>query len=158
VIFSTEQLLVCTNALTTKLVPELNIVPARGQIVLTSPIPGLAMKGAFHYDEGFYYFRNLGDRIMLGGARNKAFEAERTSEMITSEAIQQHLETFISTHLLAGKEFTIEQRWSGIMGFTENKEPVVQRLNSNTAVAIACNGMGVALSPIIAENVCEMML
>jgi glycine/D-amino acid oxidase-like deaminating enzyme len=156
--FTAEQVLICTNALTSKLVPELNIVPARGQIVLTSPVEGLKMKGAFHYDEGFYYFRNLGDRILLGGARNKAFEAERTNEMITSEAIQQHLENFIAEHLLPRQEFTIEQRWSGIMGFTDNKEPVVKQISDNVAVAIACNGMGVALSPIIAEKVCEMML
>ncbi len=156
--FTAEQILICTNALTSKLVQEVNIVPARGQIVLTSPIPGLKMKGAFHYDEGFYYFRNLGDRLMLGGARNKAFEVERTNEMITSDEIQQHLEKFISEHLLPGKDFSIEQRWSGIMGFTDNKEPVVKRLSNNTAVALACNGMGVALSPIIAEKVCEMML
>lgn len=156
--FNTEQMLICTNALTASLVPELNIVPARGQIVLTSPIPNLKMKGAFHYDEGFYYFRNLGDRILLGGARNKAFEAEQTSEMITSDVIQQHLENFIAQHLLHGQEFMIEQRWSGIMGFTENKKPIVKKLNNNVGVAIACNGMGVALSPIIAEKVCEMMM
>lgn len=156
--FNAEQMLICTNALTAALVPELNIVPARGQIVLTSPIPNLKMKGAFHYDEGFYYFRNLGDRILLGGARNKAFEAEQTSEMITSDVIQQHLENFIAQHLLHGQEFMIEQRWSGIMGFTENKKPIVKKLNNNVGVAIACNGMGVALSPIIAEKVCEMMM
>ncbi len=156
--FNAEQMLICTNALTAALVPELNIVPARGQIVLTSPIPNLKMKGAFHYDEGFYYFRNLGDRILLGGARNKAFEAEQTSEMITSDVIQQHLENFIAQHLLPREKFTIEQRWSGIMGFTDNKEPMVKKLNNNVGVAIACNGMGVALSPIIAEKVCEMML
>lgn len=156
--FNAEQILICTNALTSSLVPELNIVPARGQIVLTSPIQGLKMKGAFHYDEGFYYFRNLGNRILLGGARNKAFEAEQTSEMTTSEAIQQHLENFIEQHLLPVQEFSIEQRWSGIMGFTENKEPILKKLNNHVAVAIACNGMGVALSPIIAEKVCEMML
>jgi gamma-glutamylputrescine oxidase len=115
------------------------------------------MKGAFHYDEGFYYFRNLGNRVLLGGARNKAFDAERTTEMITSEIIQHQLEQFLSGHILPGQSFTIEQRWSGIMGFTDNKEPITKRLDDNISVAISCNGMGVALAPIIAEKVCEMM-
>jgi gamma-glutamylputrescine oxidase len=155
--FSADRLLVCTNAFTSSLLPGFNIVPARGQIVLTSPVEGLKMKGAFHYDEGFYYFRDLGGRILLGGARNKAFEAERTTKMITSDDIQQQLEQFISTHLLPGRQFTIEQRWSGIMGFTDDKEPVVQKISDEVAVAISCNGMGVALAPVIAEKVCEMM-
>jgi gamma-glutamylputrescine oxidase len=152
-----QQLLICTNAFTSTLLPELNIIPARGQIILTTPIEGLSMKGAFHYDEGFYYFRNLGNRVLLGGARNKAFDAERTTEMITSEIIQHQLEQFLSHHILPGQSFTIEQRWSGIMGFTDNKEPITKRLDDNISVAISCNGMGVALAPIIAEKVCEMM-
>lgn len=155
--FSTERLLICTNAFTTALLPELNIVPARGQIVLTAPVESLKIKGAFHYDEGFYYFRNLGNRILLGGARNSAFDAERTTAMETTELIQKQLERFIATHLLPGRSFTIEQRWSGIMGFTANKEPVVKKLTDDIAVAISCNGMGVALAPVIAEKVCEML-
>ena len=35
--FSTHQLLFCTNAFTQTLLPELNITPARGQVILTSP-------------------------------------------------------------------------------------------------------------------------
>jgi gamma-glutamylputrescine oxidase len=155
--FTTARLLVCTNAFTSELVPDLDIVPARGQIVLTSPVEGLKMKGAFHYDRGFYYFRDLGSRILLGGARNKAFEAERTTEMMTSEEIQQQLELFIARHLLPRQRFTIEQRWSGIMGFTDDKEPVIKHISEGVTVAISCNGMGVALSPVIAEKVCEMM-
>jgi glycine/D-amino acid oxidase-like deaminating enzyme len=152
-----ERLLVCTNAFTPELLPQLKIAPARGQVLLTSPIEGLKWKGAFHFDEGFYYFRNLGKRILLGGARNKAFDDERTTEMVTTDAIQQHLESFLAAHLLPGEPYTIEQRWSGIMGFTENKEPVVENLGHGVTVAISCNGMGLALAPVIAEKVCEMM-
>lgn len=154
--FTTDQLLVCTNAFTSALVPE-KITPARGQVILTAPIEGLKMKGTFHYDQGFYYFRNLGNRILLGGARNISFETEVTTEMETSEVIQQRLEAFILEHLLPAQPFTIEQRWSGIMGFTDDKQPLVKRIDENVSVAIACNGMGVALAPIIAEKVCEMI-
>lgn len=155
--FSAKRLLICTNAFTAALLPGLDIAPARGQIVLTAPIAGLKWKGAFHYDEGFYYFRNVGNRVLLGGARNTAFEDERTTEMVTSEGIQLQLEKFIATHLLPGTSFSIEQRWSGIMGFTANKEPVVQEVSDGVTVAISCNGMGVALAPVIAEKVCEMI-
>ncbi len=76
-----SQLLVCTNAFARRLLPQLDIIPARGQVLVTSPIEGLPFKGTFHFDEGFYYFRNLGDRVLLGGARNRAFEEETTTEM-----------------------------------------------------------------------------
>lgn len=152
-----EQLLICTNAFTSVLLPELCIAPARGQMLLTAPIEGLKMKGTFHFDEGYYYFRDLGNRILLGGARNSDFESENTTAMETSEAVQQKLEQFVSNHLLPGKAFAIEQRWSGIMGFTEDKQPVVKRVDDRVAVAISCNGMGVALAPMVAEKVCEMM-
>ena len=56
-------------------------LPARGQVLVTSPIDGLPFKGTFHFDEGFYYFRNLGERVLLGGARNRAFEEETTTDM-----------------------------------------------------------------------------
>lgn len=154
---TTEKLLICSNAFTSNLLPGLNVVPARGQIILTSPIENLKLKGAFHYDEGFYYFRNLGNKVLLGGARNKAFSEEQTTEMVTSEIVQDQLEQFLKTQILSGNQFTIEQRWSGIMSFTESKEPIVKRIHDNVVVAIACNGMGVALTPVIAEKVCEMM-
>jgi gamma-glutamylputrescine oxidase len=154
--FTTDQLLVCTNAFTSALLPE-KITPARGQVILTAPIEGLKMKGTFHYQEGYYYFRNLGNRILLGGARNKSFDTEATTEMETSELIQKRLEEFIAEHLLPGQSFSIEQRWSGIMGFTEDKQPLIKRVDDNVSLAVACNGMGVALAPVIAEKVCEII-
>ena len=154
---TTQQLLICTNAFTSLLLPELCITPARGQVVLTAPIKDLKMRGTFHFDEGYYYFRNLRDRILLGGARNIAFESEATTSMETSDAVQQRLEQFITEHLLPRQPVVIEQRWSGIMGFTEDKQPVVKRISDNVCVAVSCNGMGVALAPVIAEQVYGMM-
>ena len=68
-----KQVLICTNAFAKDLLPELDIVPARGQVLVTSEITDLPWKGSFHSDEGFYYFRNIGKKVLLGGARNKAF-------------------------------------------------------------------------------------
>jgi glycine/D-amino acid oxidase-like deaminating enzyme len=154
--FSTDQLIICTNAFTSSILPDLHITPARGQMLLTSPIEGLKMKGAFHFDEGYYYFRNLGNRILLGGARNTAFDEEETTAMETSAVILDKLQRFLSEHIISNQEFTIEQKWSGIMGFTANKQAVVKRIDDNVSVAISCNGMGVALAPVIAEKVADL--
>ncbi|MGN6616094.1 MAG: NAD(P)/FAD-dependent oxidoreductase [Ilyomonas sp.] len=147
-----KQLIVCPNAFSSQLTSQLNTQPARGQIIVTSPIEGLKMKGTFHYDEGFYYFRNVDNRILLGGARNKAFESEATTELSTSDVIQNELQRFIATHLLPDKTFTIDYRWSGIMGFTNDKQPVTKKLSDRVTAMVACNGMGVALTPVMAEK------
>lgn len=154
--FTTTNLLYCTNAFTSQLLPALNITPARGQVVVTTPIKGLKLRGTFHYDEGFYYFRNVGDRVLLGGARNKSFETEHTTEFALTPTIQNELIRFLSEHILPGKNFTISHQWSGIMGFTGNKEPVIEMIDENACAVVACNGMGVALTPVIAEEVAAM--
>ncbi|MEJ7676919.1 MAG: FAD-dependent oxidoreductase [Segetibacter sp.] len=88
----TEQLVICTNAFSSQLIPNFSIKPARGQVFVTGPIENLKMKGTFHYDKGFYYFRNVGNRILIGGARNKAFGTERTDEQAINNHIQNCLE------------------------------------------------------------------
>jgi len=154
---STKQLLICTNAFAKQLVPELDVEPARGQILVTSEIPNLKWEGTFHYDEGFYYFRNLGNRVLLGGARNKAFEEEHTYELNTSKNIQNALEHFLYEIILPATPFTIEHRWSGIMGVSDEKMPIVKQINDNIFCAVRMGGMGVALAPVIGEKISHLM-
>jgi len=155
--FTTSQLLVCTNAFARQLLPQLDIIPARGQVLVTSPIEGLPFKGTFHYDEGFYYFRNLGNRVLLGGARNKAFEAEATEQMTITTQIQDELERFLKEVILPGRSYTIDHRWSGIMGMGSEKMPIVRAVNKQICCAVRMSGMGVALAPIVGEKVARLM-
>ena len=157
---TTKQLLLCTNAFTKNLLPELDIVPARGQVLLTSPIKNLPFKGTFHSDEGFYYFRNLDDKVLLGGARNKSFETESTTDLRTSDFIQHELEKYLAEVILPHfqNQYTIEYRWAGIMAFGKEKMPLVKQLKDNVFCAVRMSGMGVALAPVVAQQVTEMML
>jgi gamma-glutamylputrescine oxidase len=154
---STDQLLVCTNAFAKQLLPELDVEPARGQVLVTSKISNLKWKGTFHYDEGFYYFRNLGNRILLGGARNAAFEDEHTYELATSTHIQGTLENFLKEKIIPSTPFTIEHRWSGIMGVGEEKMPIVKKISDGIFCAVRMGGMGVALAPVIGEQVAALI-
>ena len=154
----TKQLIVCVNGFTQTLLPELNILPARGQILLTKPIEGLALKGTFHFDEGFYYWRNVGNRILIGGARNMDIAGEQTTNLAGSDKIRNHLAQFLATYIDTLYPIEIEQYWSGIMGFTPTKEPLCTWAEPNVLAVIACNGMGVALTPIVAEKVATMVL
>ncbi|WP_165871352.1 NAD(P)/FAD-dependent oxidoreductase [Flaviaesturariibacter flavus] len=142
-------LAVCTNTAAGSLLPELSVTPARGQVLLTSPIEGLPWRGTFHADEGYYYFRNLGNRVLLGGARNKAFDEERSNEHATTPLIQGELERFLNEVILPGKHgtYSIELRWSGIMGMGTDKYPVMGSVRPRILAAVALGGIGVAVAP-----------
>ena len=151
---SADKVIICTNAFTDTLIPNAHVEPARGQVLVTSEIADLKLKGTFHFDEGFYYFRNLGKRILLGGARNKFFDEERTTSFETSHNIQTELERFLKHIILPGnKTVGIDYRWSGIMGMGGEKTPTLEELQNNVYCAIAMGGIGVAVSPIVAEEV-----
>ncbi len=155
--FFATQVLLCTNAFTRQLDSSIDIIPNRGQVLVTSPIENLPFKGTFHFDNGYYYFRNLGNRLLIGGARNKAFEAENTLEIKTTEIIQQELEQFINQYLLPEASYTITDRWSGIMGMGSNKSPIVCAIGKNIFCCVRMSGMGVALAPVVARQVIQLM-
>lgn len=155
-----SQLLICNNAFAKTFLPEESIVPARGQVVVTSPIDDLHWKGTFHSDEGYYYFRNLGKRVLLGGARNKAFKEEETTEMMTSEFIQSALETYLKEVVLPRYEgrYTIEHRWAGIMAMGAEKSPIIKEVFPHVFCAVRMSGIGVAIAPIVGREVATMMV
>ena len=152
-----EQVLVCTNAFAKTLLPELDVIPARGQVLLTEPVEGLKLKGTFHYDEGFYYFRNLGNRVLLGGARNKFFKEEETFSPEVSEPVQQELERFLKEIILPGESCRISLRWSGTMAVGTEKKPIIQKINDQVFCAVRMSGMGVALAPQLGKEIAAMM-
>ncbi len=155
----TKQLLICTNGFAKQLMPDLDVVPARGQVFITEPIPNLKFKGTYHFDEGFYYFRNVGNRLLLGGARNKDFKNEKTYSLDTSPIIQKTLEEFMMKRILpkGSKKPKIELRWSGTMGMGKIKKPIIEEVQPNIFCAVRMSGMGVAIAPIVAERVVKLM-
>ncbi|MGC4034613.1 MAG: FAD-dependent oxidoreductase [Chitinophagaceae bacterium] len=155
--FISQQLLICINGFAKRLLPEMDVQPARGQILLTSPIEKLPWKGTFHYQQGFYYFRNLGKRILLGGARNLAVSEETTFSLDTSEKIQQELERFLHEVVVPGKKFDIEMRWSGTMGIGGEKMPIHKEISPGIFCCVRMSGMGVALAPLLGEKTAKMM-
>ncbi len=82
---STQQLAICTNGFAKQFLPEDDIAPARAQVLITKPIADLHIEGTFHYQKGYYYFRNIDGRILLGGGRNLDFKGETSTEITTTE-------------------------------------------------------------------------
>ena len=152
---------VATNAMIPSLVdaPTIpHITPGRGQVLVTQPIPGLALRGSFHYDEGYYYFRELDGRVLLGGGRNLDFAGETTTSHDVTKTIQAALDDLLRSIILPHNEqIMIEHRWAGTMAFTENKQPVVALAKPRVVVAFGCNGMGVALGSSIGEEAAVLL-
>jgi glycine/D-amino acid oxidase-like deaminating enzyme len=154
-----KQFLICTNGFAKQLIPDLDVVPARGQVFVTEPIKNLKFKGCFHFDEGYYYFRNLGNRLLLGGARNADFKNEKTYSLETSATIQKVLEDFMMQRILpkGSKKPKIELRWSGTMGMGKIKKPIIEEIQPNVYCAVRMSGMGVAIAPIVAQRALKLM-
>ena len=156
-VFKTSQLAICTNAFSKDLLPAIELNPGRGLVVVTEPIDDLAFKGTFHFDEGFYYFRNISGRVLFGGGRNRDFEKEETTQFGINEDIKEHLIELLQTVILQ-RTVNIEMEWSGIMAFGESKEPIIQKLSNNVVVGARMGGMGVAMGTKVGEELSELML
>lgn len=146
-----NKLFVCTNAFTGALIPGAAVVPGRGQVLITKPIPGLKPKGIFHMDQGYYYFRNIGDRLLIGGGRNLDFAGEQTTIPGLTEHIQGSLEEKLQQDILPGISYEVEQRWSGIMGFGKGKYPIIEQFGENEYTAYKLGGMGIAIGTMVAK-------
>lgn len=156
--WTADRIVVATNGYAKDLLPELDVVPARGQVLVTSPIPGLKLKGTFHAHEGFYYFRDFEGGVLLGGGRHLDMAGETTTEHATTQAIQQDLERLLREVILPGQPFTVDHRWGGIMGFrSAGKTPLVERLSERVVCAVGLSGMGVAIGIRVARKAARLV-
>ena len=154
--FTTGKLLFATNGFAGALTQN-QVKPARAQVLITEPIPNLDLKGTFHLDKGYYYFRNVGDRILLGGGRNLDFERETTTEFGQTEIIQNRLEYLLNNVILPNTSYTIAHRWSGIMGLGTTKTPIVTQLSTHVYCGVRLGGMGVAIGSLIGQELAALV-
>jgi glycine/D-amino acid oxidase-like deaminating enzyme len=154
--FITNKLFIATNGFANQFVKE-EVKPARAQVLITKPIDNLTIKGTFHLDEGYYYFRNVGNRILFGGGRNLDFEGETTTEFGQTRIIQEQLEQLLKDVLLPRQNFEIEHRWSGIMGVGNHKNPIVKTLSENVFCGVRLGGMGVAIGSLVGKELADLL-
>ena len=146
-----KSICIATNGFAGEFLQE-DVQPARAQVLITKPIKNLAIKGTFHLDCGYYYFRNIDDRILFGGARNLAFDAENTSQTGLTSIIQDKLEQLLKTTILPQTPFEIDARWSGIMGVGSQKKPIIKKIYSSVYCGVRLGGMGVAIGNSIGKE------
>jgi gamma-glutamylputrescine oxidase len=158
VILNTHKTLLATNGFTSDLVPGSDIRPARGYVFVTKPINNLIWKGIFHYDCGYYYFRDMpGNRMLIGGARNIDKRTEETTSRNINEKIKAHLAAFATDTLKLPGGWEIDVEWTGTMGFAKTKTPVCKKLDTGLYVAAGLSGMGVAIGTDLADRTARML-
>jgi glycine/D-amino acid oxidase-like deaminating enzyme len=151
----TSNLLICTNGFARELINE-DVKPARAQVIVTEPIADLKIKGTFHYDRGYYYFRNIGNRILLGGGRNLDFNGETTTKMETTELIMERLKDLLKHVILPGRETVIDYSWAGIMGVGNVKAPIIRKIEPNVGIGVRMGGMGVAIGSQVGKELAAL--
>lgn len=154
--FTTKKLLFATNGFAGSITNGA-VKPARAQVLITEPIPNLDIKGTFHIDRGYYYFRNCGNRILLGGGRNLDIVGETTTELAQTERIQNQLEQLLNEVILPGTDVAIAHRWSGIMGMGSHKKPIVEQLSNHVYCGVRLGGMGVAIGTVIGQELADLV-
>ncbi|MDJ0646894.1 MAG: FAD-dependent oxidoreductase [Flavobacteriaceae bacterium] len=154
--FYSQKLFIATNGFANQLLKE-NIRPARAQVLITSPIENLHIRGTFHLEKGYYYFRNIDNRILLGGGRNLDFRTEETTEFGQTTLVQNRLRELLENTILPGIPFEIDTFWSGIMGMGSHKKAIVKQVGDHVFCGVRLGGMGVAIGSTIGKEMADLL-
>jgi gamma-glutamylputrescine oxidase len=115
------------------------IFPTRGQILATEPVP-LFMEAPCYANFVLDYFRQLPTgEMIIGGFRQLQKDVEKGYSDETSDVIQTALEKFLIEHIPPVRKAKITHRWSGIMGFSVDGQPLIGALPQDQQIFF-CGG------------------
>jgi glycine/D-amino acid oxidase-like deaminating enzyme len=136
--FDVPAVVIAVDGMTDALVPELApwVTPIRGQVLATAPLPGLVYDRPHYARGGYDYWQQTPDRrLILGGRRDTALEAECTAVEETTPLIQDQLTAYAAE--LMGGPVEVTHRWSGIWGETFDGLPLAGRVPGSDRLWVA---------------------
>jgi gamma-glutamylputrescine oxidase len=156
-----EQVVVATDGYPSGLLGPLEglIVPTRGQMLATEPLPERWFERPHYGRQGFDYWHQRPDgRMLVGGFRDVDLTTEFTDRDETTPAIQSALEQFVVD--LVGRPVRITHRWAGIFGLVPDLLPVVGRVPGEERIWVAAgySGHGNVLGFLCGEFVADAIL
>jgi gamma-glutamylputrescine oxidase len=156
-----EQVVIATDGSGRGLLAELDEViwPTRGQVVATKPLRERLFPYPHCARNGFDYWQQVPDgRLVLGGFRDSSIMSELTDVEETTPVIQEALDAYLVE--LLGTMPTVEYRWAGIFGMTQDMLPLVGRIpgRDGTWVAAGYSGHGNVLGLMCGELVAGAIL
>ncbi|MFM2039529.1 MAG: hypothetical protein RLZZ493_118 [Bacteroidota bacterium] len=152
----TKKMAIAVNGFAQELLGMTSVQPARAQVIVTNELTNLTLDSTFHYDCGYYYFRNVGKRILLGGGRNLDFEGETTTEFEQTTEIISALTNLLNEVIIPNQPFSIDYQWSGIMGVGSEKKPIIEK-KLNYVVGVRMGGMGIAIGSKVGEDLAHLL-
>lgn len=152
-----HRILSAVNGFSSQLITDTKVKPARGYIFVTKPLENIQWKGTCHYNRGYVYFRDLGDRMLIGGARDVDKETETSLTHEINPKIKQWLIDFTTHKLNLGDSWGIDHEWTGTMGFGTSKTPECRNVSDGVWIAAGLGGMGVALGMELGKKAASMM-
>jgi glycine/D-amino acid oxidase-like deaminating enzyme len=153
---------VCTNAYSSHLLPDVRVTPVRGQMLATAPLilPGGPVAARVfprpvYAHRGYRYWRQTRDgRVLVGGWRDTAMDVEVGEEARPTDAIQRRLDSFLAEHRINAP---VTHRWAGIMGFSHDHLPYVGRRADGVYVHAGFTGHGNAFAVAGGEIVASLI-
>jgi glycine/D-amino acid oxidase-like deaminating enzyme len=150
-----KNIVICTNGFARQLLPDLDVIPARNQVLVTHEILEKPWDQSFHFREGYVYLRSVGKRVLIGGGRD-LFEKEESTDIIADNVDNQvYLKNFLC-ELLNKNDIKIDSSWSGIMGMGKSKGPIIQKISDGVFVGVRMGGMGVAIGTWVGKELSEL--
>jgi glycine/D-amino acid oxidase-like deaminating enzyme len=150
-----KNIVVCTNGFARQLLPDLDVIPARNQVLVTNEILERPWHQSFHIREGYVYFRSIGKRVLIGGGRD-LFEKEESTDVVADNLDnQEYLKNFLC-ELLGKRDIVVDYSWSGIMGMGRSKGPIIQKLKKGVYVGVRMGGMGVAIGTYVGKELSKL--
>ena len=155
-----EHVVIATDGYTRGLVPELDeaIVPARAQVLATAPLAERHFECPIYARYGFDYWQQVADgRLVIGGWRDTALEAEFTRRENPTRRVQRQIEAFVQT--LLGERPEITHRWAGLLGITRDLLPLVGQIPGREGVWVSAgysghgNVLGFACGDLVAQAI-----
>ncbi|HWL32607.1 MAG TPA: FAD-dependent oxidoreductase [Gaiellaceae bacterium] len=156
-----EIVLVATDGYPSGLLGELEglIIPTRGQMLATEPLPERLFPMPHYGRHGYdYWHQNDEGRLIVGGFRDADMDSEFTAEEATTERIQGALDRFAEA--LLGRMPTVTHRWSGVFGLVPDLMPVVgpHPVRAGLWVAGGYSGHGNVLGLMCGDLVAQAIL
>lgn len=149
-----KKLIICTNGFTQRIWPELRVLPARNQVLMTEPLKNNPVKYASHFNKGYVYFRSYHDRILIGGGRHLDIAGETTEQFGLTDEIKEYILSILEG-IYPGASAKIDTWWSGILGVGPSKYPIVEWMDDDVLAGVRLGGMGVAIGSYLGELLAE---
>lgn len=113
------------------------IYPTRGQCLMMEPVKRF-MEAPCYANFYLDYFRQLpSGELLIGGFRQVEKQTEVGLSDHITEAIQKALHEFVVAHLPQFTDARVTHRWSGVMGFARDGEPMVGSLPDDGQIFFA---------------------